>query len=145
MKIAVTFSAIVGVDTESISDAIEVGEAWAEAVEDTVESFQLKLCAPSMTHFSFTVDEIAQACDWSLLQTDFEKLVKAKVAGVPEVVLTMVPVDGGKTMMGIIDCPYCGCQHYTSKIECGETTVFCGGRNNDSEPGRKPVIVQRIL
>lgn len=64
---------------------------------------------------------------------------------VPKVVLTMTPVDGGKTMIGIIDCPYCGHQHYTSKIECGETTVFCGSRDSDVKSGRKPVIVQRIL
>ena len=145
MKIAVSFSAIVDVEEDVASDAVDAATEWAENVEDTIESFQSKFCVPPITRASFDIDNVERACDGSMLQTDFEKLIKAKVAGVPEVVLTMVQVDGGKTVVGVIDCPYCGHQHFTSKIECGETTVFCGNRDPDVESGRKPVIVQRIL
>ncbi len=68
----------------------------------------------------------------------------------PNVLLLMKPVDGGRAMIGIIECPHCGQTHYTTHIECGERTVFCGlGRIDDCETvrsdGYATVIVTQII
>jgi len=145
MKIAVSFSGIVDVDEDNQSDAVDVASDWAEKVEDIIASFRANLCVPPITCASLEIDNVERACGFSRLPDSLRKLVEAKAERVPEVILTMVQVDGGKTVVGVIDCPYCGHQHFTSKIKCGETTVFCGGRDPEVESGRKPVIVQRIL
>ena len=45
---------------------------------------------------------------------------------VTDVVLVMKPVDGGRAVIGIIECPHCGQTHYTTQIDCGQRRVFCG-------------------
>lgn len=65
----------------------------------------------------------------------------------PDVLLVMKPVDGGRAVIGIIECPHCGQTHYTTQIQCGERDVFCG--NADSETvrsdGYATVIVTQII
>lgn len=34
----------------------------------------------------------------------------------PSVILVMKPVDGGRAMIGMIECPHCGETHYTTNI-----------------------------
>ena len=35
-------------------------------------------------------------------------------------------------MIGLIECPHCGETHYTTHLECGERTVFCGRATTDN-------------
>lgn len=68
----------------------------------------------------------------------------------PDVVLVMKPVDGGRAMIGVIECPHCGETHYTTQIECGERDVFCGTKNVAECPtvrsdGYATVVVTRIV
>jgi len=70
----------------------------------------------------------------------------------PEVVLVMMPVDGGRAMIGLIECPHCGETHYTTQIQCGERDVYCGvPRFNTADcptvrpDGYATVIVTRIV
>ncbi len=44
----------------------------------------------------------------------------------PPAVMTMRPVDGGRAVIGSIDCPNCGKEHLTTVISTGERRVFCG-------------------
>lgn len=44
----------------------------------------------------------------------------------PDVLLVMKPVDGGRAVIGLIECPHCGQEHFTTLIQCGERDVFCG-------------------
>ena len=67
----------------------------------------------------------------------------------PDVLLVMKPVDGGRAVIGIIECPHCGQTHFTTNIQCGPRLVFCG-RPIDAGPGVRPdghaeVNVTRIV
>lgn len=44
----------------------------------------------------------------------------------PKVSMTMRPVDGGRAVIGAVDCPVCGKEHLTVQIRCGDLRVFCG-------------------
>lgn len=66
------------------------------------------------------------------------------VAPMPKVLLVMKPVDGGRAVIGLIECPHCGQDHYTTQIECGERRVFCGS-GADSKDGYSFVSVERIV
>jgi formylmethanofuran dehydrogenase subunit E len=63
---------------------------------------------------------------------------------IPKVLLVMKPVDGGRAMIGIIECPYCGETHYTTQIECGQRSIFCGV-DAQRPDGYSTVIVERIV
>jgi hypothetical protein len=65
----------------------------------------------------------------------------------PSVMLVMKPVDGGRAMIGLIECPHCGETHYTTDIKCGERDIFCGtvGDGAQRPDGYSTVIVQRII
>lgn len=70
----------------------------------------------------------------------------------PEVVLVMKPVDGGRAMIGMIECPHCGAEHLTTNISCGERDVYCGvPKFNTNEcpavraDGYATIIVIRIV
>lgn len=70
----------------------------------------------------------------------------------PDVILVMKPVDGGRAIIGIIECPHCGETHYTTQIECGERDLFCGlakwqtGECETIRPdGYSSVVVTRIV
>jgi hypothetical protein len=67
----------------------------------------------------------------------------------PEVLLVMKPVDGGRAVIGIFECPHCGETHYTTLIQCGERDVFCGTAGNASptirHDGWSTIIVSRII
>jgi hypothetical protein len=45
---------------------------------------------------------------------------------IADVVMVMKPVDGGRAVIGIVECPQCGETHYTTQIRCGQLDVFCG-------------------
>lgn len=66
-----------------------------------------------------------------------------------EVLLVMKPVDGGRAVIGIIECPHCGETHFTTNIACGERDVFCGLTTADAPTvrpdGYATVIVTRIV
>jgi hypothetical protein len=60
------------------------------------------------------------------------------------------PVDGGRAVIGVIECPHCGQTHFTAHIECGERQLFCGtGHTEDTEnirvDGYSTVVVVRII
>lgn len=63
--------------------------------------------------------------------------------------LVMKQVDGGKAVIGLIECPSCGETHYTTLIQCGERDMFCGtnciGTDNVRSDGYTTVDVQRIV
>jgi hypothetical protein len=63
---------------------------------------------------------------------------------IPKVMLVMKPVDGGRAMIGLIECPCCGETHYTTQIQCGERLVFCGV-NAERPDGHSRILVERIL
>jgi len=67
----------------------------------------------------------------------------------PDVLLVMKPVDGGRAVIGIIECPHCGETHYTTLIQCGERDVFCGTAGNPAPTirpdGYATVIVRAIV
>ena len=67
----------------------------------------------------------------------------------PDVILVMKPVDGGRAMIGVIECPHCGQTHFTTNIECGERNLFCGLATVDAPTvrpdGYSTVIVTRIV
>lgn len=50
---------------------------------------------------------------------------KPKKQAVPDVLMVMKPVDGGRAVIGLIECPHCGQDHFTTQIRCGELHVFC--------------------
>ena len=62
----------------------------------------------------------------------------------PPVVLVMKPVDGGRAVIGIVECPHCGETHYTTQIRCGELQLFCGVGAQRPD-GWSVVDVQRII
>jgi hypothetical protein len=66
----------------------------------------------------------------------------------PSVAMVMKPVDGGRAVIGMIECPHCGREHLTTQIKCGELVVFCG-LNEDGDTvgvdGHSRVMVERIL
>jgi hypothetical protein len=66
---------------------------------------------------------------------------------IPHVPMRMEQVDGGRAVIGLIDCPWCGKTHYTTQIDCGERTVFCGTKNKKSErpDGRSRVVITQIF
>lgn len=47
----------------------------------------------------------------------------------PDVLMLMKPVDGGRAVIGMVECPYCGADHFTTHIRCGDLEVFCGSRH----------------
>lgn len=59
-------------------------------------------------------------------------------------VLMLRPVDGGRAVIGAIDCPHCGKEHLTTQIGTGLLRVFCG---DDWAPpsGWASVDVQEII
>jgi hypothetical protein len=67
----------------------------------------------------------------------------------PNVVMVMKPVDGGRAVIGLIECPHCGETHYTTQIQCGERDVFCGIARKDTPTirpdGYATVVVTRIV
>ena len=70
--------------------------------------------------------------------------MKPKV--IPKVMLMMKPVDGGAAMIGVIECPNCGQEHFTTNIECGDRRIFCGTGGPDSPvDGWSWVSVERII
>ena len=66
---------------------------------------------------------------------------------IPKVMLVMKQVDGGRAVIGIIECPNCGETHYTTDISCGERRVFCGtGHTYAVKPdGWSKVMVEAII
>ena len=63
---------------------------------------------------------------------------------IPKVLVVMKPVDGGQSMIGVIECPQCGETHYTARIECGERSIFCG-TNAELDNGYSTVDVTAII
>lgn len=67
----------------------------------------------------------------------------------PNVLLMMKPVDGGRAVIGVIECPHCGQTHFTTDIRCGERDVFCGNAWEDNPTirpdGYATVIVIQII
>jgi ribosomal protein L32 len=70
----------------------------------------------------------------------------------PDVVLVMKQVDGGRAVIGLIECPHCGETHYTTHVECGTRDVYCGvpafqdARHDTIRPdGYSTVVVTRIV
>jgi len=66
----------------------------------------------------------------------------------PDVLLVLKQVDGGRAVIGIIECPHCGQTHYTTKLECGERQVFCGiGTDSPTvrSDGYATVVVLQIV
>lgn len=63
--------------------------------------------------------------------------------------MVMKPVDGGRAVIGLIECPRCGQDHFTTQIRCGELSVFCcSGDIPNSDPPQnieQKVDVIRIL
>lgn len=61
----------------------------------------------------------------------------------------MKPVDGGRAVIGIIECPNCGQTHYTTQIECGFRKVFCGTGNVDNfgvgQDGYSELVILQII
>lgn len=61
----------------------------------------------------------------------------------PSVVMTLRPVDGGRAVIGSVDCPHCGKEHLTCRVMCGDLRVYCG--NESPEPdGWSWIIVESI-
>lgn len=46
--------------------------------------------------------------------------------------LVIKPVDGGRACIGVVECPVCGQDHYTTNVRAGELRVYCGP---DRAPG----------
>lgn len=63
---------------------------------------------------------------------------------IPKVVLMIKPVDGGRAVIGVIDCPNCGQEHLTTNISCGERKIFCGSSEDDDD-GYSWVDIQEII
>lgn len=64
----------------------------------------------------------------------------------PDVLLVMKPVDGGRAVIGIIECPHCGQTHFTAHIECGRRDLFCGTQDPTVRPdGFSSVVVTQIV
>ncbi|OWK34246.1 hypothetical protein [Fimbriiglobus ruber] len=70
----------------------------------------------------------------------------------PDVLLVMKQVDGGRAAIGLIECPHCGETHYTTHIECGERTVYCGVKAAEVDQyrtirpdGYGTVVVKQII
>lgn len=59
------------------------------------------------------------------------------------VVMILRQVDGGRAVIGSIDCPVCGKEHLTVQIHCGELRVFCG-KASPNPDGWSWVDVQTI-
>jgi hypothetical protein len=66
---------------------------------------------------------------------------------IPSVPMMMKPVDGGSAVIGVIECPWCGQTHFTTQIQCGERTVFCGTRKGKAQrpDGHSKIIITQIL
>ncbi len=66
---------------------------------------------------------------------------------IPEVLLVMKQVDGGRAVIGVIECPWCGETHFTTQVQCGERKVFCGTKKGKAETpdGYSRVDVIRIV
>lgn len=41
-------------------------------------------------------------------------------------VMIIHPVDGGRACIGVVECPVCGKDHYTTQVRAGDLDVFCG-------------------
>ena len=62
---------------------------------------------------------------------------------IPRVIMVLRPVDGGKFMVGLIECPNCGETNYTANTNCGEMWVYCGKSTKDN--GWTKVMVSGVL
>lgn len=51
----------------------------------------------------------------------------------PSVVMVMRMVDGGRAVIGSIDCPHCGKEHLTVRVQCGDLRVFCGAESKSAD------------
>ena len=58
--------------------------------------------------------------------------------------MVMKPVDGGRAVIGLIECPHCGETHYTTQIECGQRDVFCG-QEGQRPDGYSTIVIERIV
>lgn len=66
----------------------------------------------------------------------------------PSVLMVMKPVDGGRAVIGMVECPHCGKEHLTTQIKCGELTLFCGLDEDNKTvgtDGHSRVMVERIV
>ena len=66
----------------------------------------------------------------------------------PPVSMVMKPVDGGRAVIGSIDCPHCGKEHLTTVIRCGEFILFCGldeAGDTVGVDGHSRVMVETII
>lgn len=66
----------------------------------------------------------------------------------PSVVMMMKPVDGGRAVIGMVECPHCGKEHLTTQIKCGELKLFCGfdeHGNTVGTDGYSRVTVERVI
>jgi hypothetical protein len=41
-------------------------------------------------------------------------------------IMIIKPVDGGRAAIGVVDCPICGKEHYTTQVRAGNLAVYCG-------------------
>jgi hypothetical protein len=65
---------------------------------------------------------------------------------IPPVVLIMKKVDGGAAVIGVLECPHCGQDHYTTRVNAGNLDVFCGRNNGATRPdGWSTVCVERVI
>lgn len=62
----------------------------------------------------------------------------------PSVVMVMRMVDGGRAVIGSIDCPHCGKEHLTVRVQCGDLRVYCGVGVSSSPDGWSWVSVETI-
>lgn len=44
----------------------------------------------------------------------------------PRVGIVLAPVDNGKAVIGVIDCPSCGREHFTVNFTSGLRRIRCG-------------------
>ncbi len=70
--------------------------------------------------------------------------MSARPKVIPKVILMMKPVDGGRAVIGVMECPNCGQEHFTTDIRCGERRVFCGS-GSDSTDGHSWVCIETII
>ena len=66
------------------------------------------------------------------------------VNDVPKVVMIMRPVDGGRAVIGSVDCPHCGKEHLTVRIQTGRLRLFCGVVESPNPDGWSWVDVETI-
>lgn len=72
-------------------------------------------------------------------------MIKGKNKSYPRVPMVMKPVDGGRAVIGLIECPCCGETHYTTQIECGEREVFCGLKKAVRPDGYSNIVITEII